>query len=243
MRMMVPMLAAVLLAAGLATVVALGSGSRDVPATPEREVEVLAAETRDAVSRTPDSVRRAQPFDALEPLVRTRPTEIPDEPGGPPRPVNEGPVTRAYYENGQLHYEGAQLLDESGLWLREGPWLAWHENGQLHEEGAYAGDRETGFWRWWYENGVPMAEGHFVDGERVGAWVYWHENGNLMTQANYAAGKAHGLWTMWHENGVRRAHGAFDQGKLSGPWTTWFDDGSIDHKGTGVYEDAVLIQD
>ena len=240
--------ALLLLLLGLALAVAvafaaLGSDRDATRAAPA--ATVVAAQEQPGVVVLPADPRAARKsIEAARAVAQVEESTAPEE----PRPettlsFEDGDLQRAWYDNGQLEYEGHQIETLDGRWVREGPWEAYHPNGALHELGAYENDEEVGEWRWWHDNGVRMAVGQFDAGKRVGAWTYWFENGMLQASSTYAGGKAHGPWTTFHENGAMGGQGEFKEGKLSGPWTIWHPDGTLNVLGTGTYEDGEKVGD
>ena len=156
----------------------------------------------------------------------------------PPLDRVNGPVLEGWHSNGNRHFEGAQVQDQNGRWMREGPWTAWHENGTLHELGGYRDDLEHGRWQWWYESGVRMAEGNFEVGSREGDWYFWHESGAPMEMGGYLNGKRQGSWTIFYDNGRKLAEGNYSAGEYVGHWTLWHRNGELDGFRSGRVQDG-----
>lgn len=153
------------------------------------------------------------------------------------RAERDGARIAERYASGQLIYEGEQVLDGDGRWVRHGPWSAYYEDGSPWERGAYADGVEDGRWDWWYENGQPMSAGAFRDGVRVGPWSWWYPDGRLMmTGTHDENGVGCGRWTYWHANGIQAAEGRMVDGELGGRWLVWGEDGVLDARASGLYE-------
>ena len=86
----------------------------------------------------------------------------------------------AFYENGQMRYEG-EFTDDK----RNGKWVYWYENGNKWSEGYFKDDVRDGFGTTWHENGKKHYEGSYKDGVRVGLWKFYTPEGELTKEINY----------------------------------------------------------
>lgn len=89
-------------------------------------------------------------------------------------------ISRAWYPNGQLQWEGQYEYGE-----RAGHFKYWHTNGQLAAEGKYKHDQFDGPWLWWHENGQKAITGKYEEGRLVGEWRWWDELGKLSDRRYY----------------------------------------------------------
>lgn len=218
---------------------------------------------RALASREPERPDISEPSPAGWPLRGTRSTPVSSGPGSPgaaardgaasggsallplepelPHEFADGPLLRGTYPDGELLYQGTQIQDEHGRWVRDGAWEARHENGATWEYGSYREGLEDGPWNWWYADGTPMSIGVFEAGERVGSWIFYYPSGALAVRGTYADGGGNGPWVHFHENGLKAAEGELRDDQLDGPWRVWNADGSLNLERTGTYRDGELL--
>ena len=126
-------------------------------------------------------------------------------------PVDEL-ITKGWYEDGQLKFEGA---------LFNGVGFDVYEDGQLKLEANYKDGKNDGLYQEWYENGQLKFEINSKDGKFDGIVKSWYENGQLASEVNHKDGQRDGLYQEWYENGQLASEGNYKDGEKDGLWKGW----------------------
>lgn len=98
--------------------------------------------------------------------------------------AKEEGVTKRYYENGQLAFEG-----EMKSFQKNGICKYYHENGQLKIIGNWKSDIPHGIFKRYNKKGNLEAEGKYEQGYRVGLFKGYYTNGKLAVESNWKNGE------------------------------------------------------
>lgn len=157
---------------------------------------------------------------------------------------------RAYYENGNLHYEKHYKNDGE---TPTGKWIYNYRSGKQFaigdfDKGAQSGDD----WTILDTLGNPYMEGEFDsvkvaelgDGETPASVVYckdsvrtlvqFYSDGSLRCKGQTVNGKRHGVWTFYYSNGMVQTEAHFSEGKENGMYTVYRETGIPYYRGAYI---------
>lgn len=157
---------------------------------------------------------------------------------------------RAYYENGNLHYE--KYYKNDGI-ERTGEWRYNYRSGKLFAIGNFNKNADSGDdWTIVDTLGNPYLEGDFDsvkvaelgEGDTPASVVYckdsirtlvqFYSDGSLRCKGETVEGKRNGVWTFYYSNGMVQTEAHFSDGKENGMYTVYRDNGIPYYRGTYI---------
>lgn len=128
----------------------------------------------------------------------------------------EGKVVKGYiFKAGVIVGEG--IIDEAGN--RQGPWKEFYENGELHGEGAFVNNKKVGKWSYYYRDGQKEQTGSYNNaGNPEGTWKWYYESGNLKREEQMKNGLSDGSMQELTDSGKVIIKGQYIDGEEDGEW-------------------------
>ena len=148
-------------------------------------------------------------------------------------PINNLPepspvLTKVYYNNGQLLYEGGlsnnkyngygKLYDQNGRLTYDGGWIdnkhdgtgkLYDQNGRLTYDGGWSNDKHDGIGKLYDQNGRLTYDGGWANNKYDGYGKLYDQNGRLHYDGYWVNNKREGYGISYDQNGVKEHQGTW----------------------------------